>query len=183
MSKAIFRLLSCALLMLQSAIGASARADEIVKSGVDDRWVKVTYQADRVSAELHSGASTVTIFSDIPVAGHVSVVWITREIAEADIPCGTECSATFFASGSAMSGPFPQVLSVDKDSLAFAYLARKKIIISMIGPPAQPIGSFQLPEWCPRLQCDFKDSYAKGVYSFTSDGHRIEVPLPQMHKH
>ncbi len=165
------------LVLTGGATGSAGDYHEIFRSGYDGRWVRVEYQNGRASANFHQKAKTTIIFSDVPIAGHVQTKWITHEIAAVDFPCGIGCSATYFASPNGTSGPFPGVLSVDARSATFAYVARKTIFVSAIGPPAKPLGQFPVPEFCARLNCDFHDSYINNVYIFSAGKHRVEIPL------
>ena len=140
--------------------------------------VDVVYKPSGVTAELHAGQRVVSIFTDLPFPGAVGVTWLGDDTAELAAGCGSGCSAVFFASAQGTSGPFPSVLSADAKSLTFAYVNDGVVALSTIGPPAEVVRTFPVPEWCPDLDCDLHQSYAGGRYVFSAGGHKISVPLP-----
>jgi hypothetical protein len=139
--------------------------------------IVVVYGKSGVSAEYRGAAKTRSIFTRLPVPG-VSVSWLDDEFAVVAAACGTGCSATYLASSRASAGPFPNVLSTNREFRLFAYVRNGKIVVARLADPSKPVGEAALPDWCPGGDCEFQDGYSRDRYRFSASGGELEVPLP-----
>jgi len=146
-------------------------AGEIFHSSDSRRWVEIDRGARGMSAVLHHGGTPILIFTDLPLPGNPAVVWPDAGTARISIPCGIECSATFFASVRGSSGPFPNVMSTYPKYRTFSYWLKDNIVISTMDPPVRTVGRLPLPDWCPGLQCHFEEFFDGKTYGIR-DGKR-----------